>query len=476
MSFAPIKLSELAEEIRRTLEDSFAGQVFWVMADVTNHSFYSQKKHHYFDLVEKGKNGIISKIQAVAWADGDRHIRAFETTTGQAFKNDIHVLVCVRVDFHVVYGLKLTLIDIDTRFTLGQLEEQRQATLIRLLTECPGYIRKEGDFYITLNKELSFRKVLQHIAVVASQSSAGYEDFMHTLLHNDYGFRFHIDPYFTKVQGQDNAEEVALRITEAVDSGKPYDAIVIIRGGGSQTDFLIFDQFILAMAVAKCPIPVITGIGHQRNETITDMMAHTVTKTPTQSAELLIAHNRQFEESLITLQKNLLLKVQQLIARKIRDLNSLNSSVTQSVQHYLRHYKDELVHFYQVVINNSRNMLFDHKSRLMHIGNAMIMKPRKMVDGRKMELLHTISMLKSFQLSYLKNQKGYLNHFVTFFRMASPVNIMKRGFALIKVNGKIVSDADNIEQGKPVTIILKESEIESIVTSKKGYNGKDFDI
>jgi exodeoxyribonuclease VII large subunit len=146
------------------------------------------------------------------------------------------------------------------------------------------------------------------------------------------------------------------------------------------------------------------------------------------------------------------------------------------VQHYLRHYKDELVHFYQVVINNSRNMLFDHKSRLMHIGNAMIMKPRKMVDGRKMELLHTISMLKSFQLSYLKNQKGYLNHFVTFFRMASPVNIMKRGFALIKVNGKIVSDADNIEQGKPVTIILKESEIESIVTSKKGYNGKDFDI
>ena len=121
-------------------------------------------------------------------------------------------------------------------------------------------------------------------------------------------------------------------------------------------------------------------------------------------------------------------------------------------------------------------MLFDQKSRLMHIGNAMIMKPRKMVEGRKMELLHTISMLKSFQLYFLKNQKACIEHFTTFFRMASPENIMKRGFALIKVNGRIVSDAAKIEQGKSITIILKESEIESIVTSKKGYNGKDFDI
>src|SRR6185312_1219580 len=166
--------------------------------------------YHYFDLVEKaeGTNNINAKICAAAWGTGNLKIREFERITGQKFKNDINVLVNVSVEYHPVHGLKLTLLDIDPNFTIGVLEQQKQQTLQRLLKECADFIRKVGDNYVTRNKELKHQAVIQNIAIVTSQSSAGLQDFNHTLFTNAFNYKFKVDNYFTTVQGQASASLV----------------------------------------------------------------------------------------------------------------------------------------------------------------------------------------------------------------------------------------------------------------------------
>src|SRR5438105_7054631 len=185
-----IRLSELSGKITEAINNAFNGLSFWVIADVTSYTYKSQRNYHYFDLVEKdpGSNSIIAKISAKAWGTGAITIANFEKITGQKFTNNIHVLVNVSVGFHPVFGLQLNLNNVDATFTLGVLEQQKQATLEKLVAENPAFIKKAGDKYITANNQLKLNAVIQKIALIASGTSAGAEDFKHTLLHNQHGY------------------------------------------------------------------------------------------------------------------------------------------------------------------------------------------------------------------------------------------------------------------------------------------------
>ena len=455
-SFQTIKLSELTAKVQNALSAAFANKHFWVIAEVTNYSFYSQKNHHYFDLVEKAQSSseIVAKMPAVAWATGDISIRNFERSTGQKFKNDIQVLVNVSIDFHPSYGLKLTLHDVDVNFTIGALEKQKQETLERLLDECSDFISKIGDRFITLNNRLPLPEVIQNIAVISSSQSAGLHDFTHTIESNSFGYRFNLVNYYTVVQGEAKAELVYNKMLEVFLSGIAYDVVVIIRGGGGQTDFLIFDQFILGKIVAKFPIPVITGIGHQKNETIVDLMAHTSTKTPTKAAEFIIAHNRAFEEKIASYQNSIIIKSQQIINR----------------------HKDLLVHSRQVVVNKTKDILYRNKNGLINAGLQLSAKPKIIVAGKVNELANIVSHLKTFHLQFLKNQANNLNHFTSIIKTMSPANILKKGFAIVKVNGVITGDPEIINTGSEMSVILSNKEIKTTVKSKIEYHGEDFDV
>jgi exodeoxyribonuclease VII large subunit len=326
-----IKLSELTSQIQQVIDGAFGHKTFWIIADITNYTYKPQSNYHYFELVEKDKTAakILAKVAGRAWGNASLNISNFEKATGQKFKNDINVLIQVSVQYNPSFGLQLNLLDIDTNFTLGLFEQQRKETLERLLRENQAFIKRAGEGYITRNSELALNQVIQRIAVISSDTSAGFQDFKHTLEHNPFDYKFYIDDYFALVQGDGNAKQFLARVIEVFESQKPYDALVIIRGGGAQTDFLIFDNYELNRAIAKFPIPVITGIGHQKNETIADLMAHTSTKTPTKAAEFIIAHNRAFEDNLIGTQKMILIKTYQMI----------------------NHHKDRLVRLNQITIN-----------------------------------------------------------------------------------------------------------------------------
>ncbi|NWJ50752.1 MAG: exodeoxyribonuclease VII large subunit [Bacteroidetes bacterium] len=292
-----MRLSELNMLIRNKLSDAFKNNTFWIVAELSNVNYYSAKNYYFFDLVEKeeGNQLIVAKISASAFGSGSQRIQSFEQVTGQKISGNIQVLIQVSVDYHVVYGLKLLVKDIDPSFTLGNLERQRQHTLLRLLKEYPDSIQLINGEYITPNKRLKLPRVIQKIAILSSENAAGYTDFVNSLMINNFGYQFYLYPYFTTVQGENNTTLLVDRMKDVIQSEDQYDILVIIRGGGSQSDLLLFDQYEIASAIAFFPIPIITGIGHHKDISIADLMANKSTNTPTKVAEMIIEHNHIFE-------------------------------------------------------------------------------------------------------------------------------------------------------------------------------------
>lgn len=451
-----IKLSELTGQIQSVLTGVFGMQTFWVIADVTNYTYKPQSNFHYFELVEKDKasNKILAKIAGRAWGNAAVNISNFEKATGQQFKNDINVLVQVAVQYNPSFGLQLNLLDIDTTFTLGRFEQQRKETLDKLLRENPSFIKFSEGRYTTRNSELSFNRVFQRIAVISSDTSAGYHDFKHTLENNGFGYQFQVDDYFALVQGEGNAKQFLTKLIEVFDSGVKYDALVIIRGGGAQTDFLIFDNYELNRAIAKFPIPVITGIGHQKNETIADLMAHTSTKTPTKAAELLIAHNKIFEESILLLQQQIVIRTFQL----------------------MNYHKEQLNHINQLTINSVKNLLHEKHRQILNLSGMILTNPKIIISNRNKDLNHLRDNFKSFNRMYFLNHIRYISHFESVVRLMSPQNILNKGFAIVKVNDRIISDTSGILPGMEMTVSLAAEEINTKVIAKTKRDGKEFEL
>ena len=473
-----IKLSELTNKIQETINTAFEAVSFWVIADITNHTFKAQKNYHNFDLVEKdpNSNDIIAKISGKAWGSGANKIANFENITGQKFSNNINVLINVKVHFHPVYGLQLEVNNIDPNFTLGLLAQQRQATLERLVSENPTFINKIGNTYYTRNNQLKLNVVIQRIAVISSKTSAGGEDFKHTLLNNPFGYTFFIDDYFTLVQGESNSALFLEKIIEIFNSKINYDAVVITRGGGAQTEFLIFDNYNIGRAVAKFPIPIITGIGHQKNETIVDLMAHTQTKTPTKAAEFIIANNKQYEDALLSFQKNIVIKSQQLFSFHFQSLSQLNSIVVNSTRDIINQYKNELVQINLVTINTSKSIIYNHKNELIKISSQILSKPKIILYNRLNDMANTVNNFKIFNVQYLKSQKNNLDHYNSLFRMMAPDNILKKGFAILKLNNKTISNPNEIKVGDDIEIIFSETKIKSTIKQKSTYDGTDLNL
>lgn len=471
----PIRLSALTAGIRAAVDQQFGHRSYWVLADVASHKFHSPKGFHYFDLVEKGERNLLAKVNAVAWSEGADRIREFERQTGQRFGNDIQVLVCVRVDFHAVYGLKLTVIDIDARFTLGQLEAQRQAVLERLLREAPQDVWRMGDRFVTTNASLKLPLVIQRIAVVASERSAGYEDFRHSLTAQSHGFAFKLTPFDTLVQGPENAGAIVRRLQEIASMPDAFDAVVIVRGGGAQTDLLIFDQYEVARTVAGLRIPVLTGIGHLRNETITDLMAHTASKTPTEAAESIIQHNRNFEEKLLSLQQRIILRAQQRLQSSERIQSQLERQLTAGIRQRVKEERIENDQILHRLLQAVRTRISTHQHSLTHASAGLSLAPQSLARRRD-NLEHQISQLK-FQTKYKLDQgKRDMVHLTTLVRLSSPAEALKRGFAILRKDGRILTDASSLNPGDDVKITLKDSELTTRITHKITLNGTEFDL
>ena len=473
-----LTLSQLNGIIQSKLNEAFFMQHFWIVADITEHSFKEKSGYHYFEFVEKDvrTNLIVAKIKGAAWGNASQRIKDFEKSTGQRFTNNIHVLAKVSINFHKVFGLSLELIEIDPSFTLGVIETKRQETLLRLVTSYPAIIQKRGEQYITYNSSLELPPVISHLAVISSQTSAGNEDFKHTLMNNSYGYHFEIDDYFTVVQNEVNAGIFLERLLDVFRSGKKYDAVIINRGGGAQTDFLIFDNFKIGLAVAKFPIPIITGIGHQKNQTITDLMAHTNTKTPTKAAEFIITHNKIFEDRLRFFQHIIIINSQSFLAKQTSLFNKINSGIVNNSRTALDRSKNNLSVVKQQFTTSSSKIITDFKLELNSKRFATSNALNVVIKNERRELSRFLPRLSSASTNKVSTENRALKNIIALINVISPENILRKGFAIVKSKGEITSDPDQFSPGSEIEIILRSQNIKATVNTKKSYNGNDFNL
>ena len=299
IGFNYIKLSELVYDIEDVISDKYKNKTYWIVAETSDIKKYDERRYCFIKLIEKANSKVTAKIDAVIWWQYYDLIDRFEVITDKAFRKNLELLLNVRVSFSAKFGsLQLEIIDISFQYTIGKLEMERKEILSRLVEENPKIISLVDGEYLTYNKSLLLPLAIQKIALISAPNSDGLNDFIHELETNKFDYKFNIDKYLTQIQGQNAARMIIDQLEAITTSDSIYDVIVIARGGGSQLDFGAFDSYETGQAIAGLKTPVITGIGHERNVSIADLMSHTSVKTPTKAASYIIDINANFEENI----------------------------------------------------------------------------------------------------------------------------------------------------------------------------------
>ena len=436
-----LQLSELVAIVQETIEDRFYRDSFWITAEITDVKKYDSKRWCFLKFIEKQGTQIATEMQGVFWATGYQQIILFEKITRQQFKDGIEISCRVQVKFHPRYGLKLEVLEIDTSFALGKIEMERQQTLDRLLKENPNAIQLIDDEYITFNKQLKLPAVVQRIALITAPNSDGQRDFEQELAGNAYDYQFRVTEFLTQLQGDNAATLMLEQLRDIYYRSSDFDVVVIVRGGGSQTDFKSFDNYDLARQIAMFRIPVFTGIGHDRNTSIADLMARQL-KTPTKVAAALIDINFRFEND-----------VQQLADR----LEDAVAAMLLEKQYQLTRWKEKIDFVIPQKIASSKNKLADWKIKL----DTCIIR---LLDKRKLQLRQTEDLLQKCSQQYLVKKKERLDASVRLLHQLSPQTILNRGFAMVTFNNKVITDVSLLQNNQQVRTILKNSSFESSIT------------
>lgn len=424
-----LSLVELNGLVRQSIRTCLPDE-YWVQAELSDvRANYSG--HCYLEFVQKDpkSNALLAKARGIIWSNVYMRLRPyFERETGQAFVSGIKVLVKVTVDFHELYGYSLTVVDIDPTYTLGDMARRRREILKRL----------EDEGVLTLNKELDFPYLTQRIAVISSATAAGYGDFCNQLFHNAWGFVFYVRLFPAIMQG-DKVEETIIRALEQIyQEIDHWDAVVIIRGGGATSDLSGFDTYELAAHCAQFPLPVITGIGHERDDTVLDMVSHTRVKTPTAAAEFLISRMREVAEELESYREQIRQGVPERLEREKERLDRWVSRIPGKVLMRLQaeQFRQE---------NLARRMQMAWQTRLVH-------------EQYRLQLLQRLAQAVTARLQKEEHRLELLEQQV---KAASPEVLLKKGYSITLKNGKAVTDASELQPGDEVQTRLAKGTVNS---------------
>lgn len=407
-----LTLHDINSLVRRSIEQCMPDE-YWVQAETSD--VRSNNGHCYLEFVQKDprSNQLIAKARGVIWAKTYHMLRMyFEESTGQSFTSGIKVLVKVSIQFHELFGFSLVVNDIDPTYTLGDLARRRIEIVKQL----------EADGVLTLNKELEIPALPQRIAVISSATAAGYGDFSHQLANNAHGYAFYTELFPAIMQGvqvEDSILKALDRINDRIDE---FDVVVIIRGGGAASDLSGFDTYLLAAACAQYSLPIITGIGHERDDTVLDMVAHTRVKTPTAAAELLIGYMDVAAERLAMLSQRIKEGVGNRINNEFYKLESLRTRMPNLIFKRMATEKMQLKLIQKDLTQSIRNCLSKEKHQL------------QMIKQRLYDI--------------------------------SPERILAKGYSITLMNGKPVTNVNDVEVGDELTTLVKEGKLTSIVKQK----------
>lgn len=401
-------LRELNEFIRRIIALNFSSPV-WVTSEINQVG--RSKGHYYLTLIQKNEeSGIVAQSDAVLWAGTALKIRTkLNTLPANILQEGMAVRLRVRPTFHEKYGLKLTIEDIDLSFTLGNLEQKRQAILEQLQAE--GLIRK--------NKGQPFPVLAQRIAVISAKTAAGYGDFQQQLYNNTYGYQYRIRLFESTMQGVAVEKEMTAALKSIRNLKDQFDVVVIIRGGGAKIDLAAFDNYEIAKMAANFPLPIITGIGHEMNQSLLDMVVHTSLKTPTAVAQFLIEYHLGQESAVLELGQQIQVLSRGIIDQRKFDVQYLRQAINLQAQHQITQVKEQLK---------------IQRKNLPYFANKI-----------------------------LNNAKKDLNTSIALQRLLDKDNILKRGYSLTLKGGDVVTNAAQVGENDELITVVAAGEIRSVV-------------
>ncbi len=321
-----LKLSELIAEIDEAIHYRFTGETFWITAEITDVKKMPDKRWCFLKFIEKEGNFIIAEMKAVFWSHNYTFVEEFEKLTKQIFANGLEITCEVKIRFHARYGLDVEVLAIDHSYSVGKIILEKEKTLLRLITENPSIVQLIDGEYLTYNQQLALPLVMQKIALITAPNSDGQRDFVQEMQNNQYGYAFKINMYATTVQGESAVANMLKELKQIHIIQQQYDAVAIVRGGGSQIDFAPFEDYELAKMVAGFPLPIFTGIGHDSNTSIVDMMARHL-KTPTKVAANIVEHNFYFENEIMQLHDKMNLAIENKLYHAKMQLQQIKSTI-----------------------------------------------------------------------------------------------------------------------------------------------------
>ena len=401
-------------ELQLIIKDSLylaLPDMYWVVAEISEIK-ENYNGHCYLELVEKHPDeiSIRSRVKAVIWSSRYRFIKSFfENSAGESLRDGLKILIRVKIEYHEIYGLSLVINDIDPAFTIGEMALKRQQILKKL----------EDEGVITMNRDLDFPVVPQRIAVISSANAAGYTDFMKHLKENSFGYVFYTALIETPMQGRETESGLIKALERIASHLDKFDLAVIIRGGGSQTDLSWFDNYNIAYYITQFPLPVITGIGHEKDLSVTDIVAHRSLKTPTAVADYLIECMNHAENHLIDLSNEITDMSIFMLEESKKKIETARLKLIPVTKSQLSSGRTALIRIKEILASSSKNRLSNISNRVSGLNNSL-----KILD---------------------------------------PENVLKRGYTITSMNGKILKKCKEIKKDDVVDTKFSDGSVSSKV-------------
>ncbi|MBI9066520.1 MAG: exodeoxyribonuclease VII large subunit [Salinivirgaceae bacterium] len=456
MAKDPVGLSQLVFDVKLSLQSAYELPL-WVVAEISELNI-NRSGHCYLELIEKDtiSDRIIAKTRATIWAFAFRTIKPyFETSTGETLRSGLKVLLKVSIEFHEVFGFSLNVKDIDPQYTLGDLA-RKKAEIIQHL---------DNDGVLEMNKSIPFPTLPQRIAVISSETAAGYGDFCDQLKSNQNAYYFKVELFPAIMQGEKASESIIQSLNLIFDRIDDFDLVAIMRGGGSKSDLNCFDNYDLAYFITQFPLPIITGIGHERDDTVTDLVAHTRLKTPTAVAEFLIAkfidlddHLQELKNSLEEAYAIIIENASDRLSQSVYNLDKALNFILQKNSDRLERNKIILTSAIRKYGDNKQYELVNYTRDLKSFTKGFFSKEAEICKIRQIRI-------NKWSNNYIIIKNNKLNSLQETLSLIDPKNILKRGYAIVSYNNKVLSHSKHIKKGDCVKVTLNSGSFESEVTN-----------
>jgi exodeoxyribonuclease VII large subunit len=453
-----LSLFELQLIIKDSLYAALPG-MYWVVAEISEIK-ENYAGHCYLELVEKhpdDEKNIRARVRGIIWNKRFRYLKPlFENITGELLKEGQKILIKVTVEYHEIYGLSLIINDIDPAFTIGEMALKRQRIIQKL----------EEEGVITMNKELEFPIFPKRIAVISSKNAAGYSDFIKHLTENKFGYTFQTLLFDAVMQRQETEISIVGTLDRISRNLSYFDVVVIIRGGGSQTDLSWFDNYNIAYHITQFPIPVITGIGHEKDLTVTDIVAWRAEKTPTAVADFLVNCFAEAEDRLAYLSSEISELTRSVIEVNKNIINSKMMQLIPVARLLISSEKEKLAAKIFKIINIAKELIVreemtpvSHASRL----NSAI-KTMTVLAYNKIEKIS--GELKDLTYKSIKGNESLVDTYSYSLGILDPENVLRRGYSITSVNGRSITGSNDVRRGDIIDTKLYKGSLKSKVTGK----------